>query len=120
MFPDGLGKISSGMAEWDMHDPGAAPVVDEGDRLPEGTRVKGVVVCHHPFGLGMRLSGRDECGHVDIISIAPPNVRLDGSQDFRLSAAKWRLASSGTRATNSNCRCATNSESPAPAFWNDP
>jgi hypothetical protein len=78
---DGLAD-SGRISEWDMHNPGAAPVVDEDDRLPEGMLVRGVVVCHHQFGLGVRLHGRDEYGHVDIISIAPPGVRLAGPQDF--------------------------------------
>jgi hypothetical protein len=41
------------MGEWDMHDAGAAPVVDEKDRLPVGTKATGVVVCQP--GLGTRL-----------------------------------------------------------------
>lgn len=70
------------MGEWDMHNAGAAPVVDENDRLSVGSKVRGVVVCHHEFGLGLRLDGRDEYGHVDIIAIAPPDVQLAGPQDF--------------------------------------
>ena len=69
-------------AEWDMHDPGAAPFIEEADRLPVGTAVTGVVVCHHHFGLGVRLDDRDEYAHVDIISIAPPPKRLKGPEEF--------------------------------------
>jgi hypothetical protein len=50
--PLGGGKLL-GMGEWDMHDAGAAPVVDEKDRL-----------------------------HVDIIAIAPPDIRLAGPEEF--------------------------------------
>jgi hypothetical protein len=79
------GKLP-GMGEWDMHDAGAAPVVDENDRLAVGTSVTGIVVCHHHFGLGVRLDGRDEYGHVDITAIAPlpqwSGMSLTGSGSF--------------------------------------
>jgi hypothetical protein len=70
------------MGEWDMHNVGAVPVVDENDRLAAGTRVTCVVVCRHEFGLGVRLDGSGEYAHVDIIAIAPPDVRLAAPQDF--------------------------------------
>jgi predicted RNA-binding protein with RPS1 domain len=70
------------MGEWDMHDVGAVPFVDENDRLAAGTKVTGVVVCHHEFGLGVQLDGRGDYGHVDIVAIAPRYVRLAGPQDF--------------------------------------
>jgi hypothetical protein len=68
------------MREWDMHDPGAAPVVEEHDRLAIGTEVTGEVVCHHHYGLGVRLDERDEYAHVDIISIGLPD--RGGPADF--------------------------------------
>jgi ribosomal protein S1 len=63
-----------------MHEPGAAPVVDERSRLATGARVTGEVVCHHHFGLGVRLDGREEYGHVDITAIG--STRLSRPGDF--------------------------------------
>jgi hypothetical protein len=66
-----------------MHDAGSAPVIPEADRLAVGDRVSGVVVCHHHFGLGVRLDDRNEYGHVDIPQIAArASTRLHGPEDY--------------------------------------
>jgi predicted RNA-binding protein with RPS1 domain len=65
-----------------MHGPGHAPVLDEQDRLATGARVTGEVVCHHHFGLGVRVDDRDEYGHVDITAISPREVQLRCPEDF--------------------------------------
>jgi hypothetical protein len=68
---------------WDMHDVGAAPVIPESNRLAVGQRVSGVVVCHHHFGLGVRLHDRNEYGHVDIPQIAAQaSTPLRGPADY--------------------------------------
>jgi hypothetical protein len=67
-------------SSWDMHQAGACPVRPSDDRLPAGTIVTGEVVCHHPFGLGIRLHNRDECGHVDVPCVSSDPVR--GPEDF--------------------------------------
>jgi hypothetical protein len=59
-----------------MHDPGAEPLPLNA-RLDSGVEVTGVVVCHHHFGIGVKLDGRDEYAHVDIISIDPGGPPLD-------------------------------------------
>jgi hypothetical protein len=63
-----------------MHDPGAAPIVEEQNRLMTGTHVTGEVVCHHQYGLGVRLDGRNEYAHVDITAIGLAEGR--GQEDF--------------------------------------
>jgi predicted RNA-binding protein with RPS1 domain len=58
----------------------AIPSVTEARRLEEGRNVTGVVVCHHPFGLGVRLEDREEYGHVDVPQIRDGVVR--GVEDY--------------------------------------
>jgi hypothetical protein len=65
---------------WDMHDHGAELARTENDRLSEGAQVSGIVVCHHHYGLGVYIPGRDEYGHVDIPFVGPG--RLRGPEDF--------------------------------------
>ncbi len=65
-----------------MHDARSAPVVPESERLSVGERVSGVVVCHHGFGLGVRLDGKDEYGHVDAPQIVTPPNRIRGTEDY--------------------------------------
>jgi len=36
------------------------------DHLTEGTFVTGMVICHHPFGIGVRLDESGQYGHVDV------------------------------------------------------
>jgi hypothetical protein len=63
-----------------MHQAGAHPVRPSVDWLPASAIVTGEVVCHHPFGLGIRLHDRDKYGHVD-----PPFVSSDpirGPEDY--------------------------------------
>lgn len=38
---------------------------DGGSRLSEETEQRGIVVCIHPFGLGVYLPDQDTFGHVD-------------------------------------------------------
>lgn len=45
-----------------------------GPKLDEGTRVKGVVVCVHPFGLGVHLDGGRTFGHVNVSVMGRPSV----------------------------------------------
>jgi hypothetical protein len=49
----------------DMHDDERSHVA-AADRLPEGTFVRGVVICHHTFGMGIELDDGGQCGHVDL------------------------------------------------------
>jgi hypothetical protein len=51
-----------------------------GSRLDEGTRVAGVVVCVHPFGLGVHLDGGRAFGHVDAPFMGRPSV--SGLEDY--------------------------------------
>lgn len=48
------------------------PPSDE-DQLAEGTEVRGVVVCVHPFGIGVYLPEKRVFGHVDAIFLGRPN-----------------------------------------------
>lgn len=64
---------------WDMHDHGAEIVTLERNRLDEGAPVNGVVVCHHPFGLGVYLADVDQYGHVNITAIG---TSVRGPNDF--------------------------------------
>jgi ribosomal protein S1 len=53
---------------------------ETGARLDEGTRVKGVVVCVHPFGLGVHLDGGQAFGHVNAPAMGGPSVQ--GLEDY--------------------------------------
>jgi hypothetical protein len=64
--------------DWDMHEHGAE--LTKPHRLAEGTPISGIVVCHHPYGLGVYLEDRDEYGHVNITAIGTGPLR--GPQDF--------------------------------------
>jgi len=63
------------MPEWDMHsDP--LPLLPEGADLAPGTQVEGSVICHHPYGFGVRLSSVDQYGHVNITDVSDAeNIR---------------------------------------------
>jgi ribosomal protein S1 len=65
---------------FDMHAAGAVPAIPEDQRLEQGLVVSGVVVCHHPFGLGVRLADREEYGHVDVPQISDGMIR--GPEDY--------------------------------------
>lgn len=43
-------------------------------RLAQATRVAGVVVCVHPFGLGVLLEGGQNFGHVNVTAMGRPNA----------------------------------------------
>lgn len=47
---------------------------DKGAELSPGARVAGVVVCVHPYGLGVHL-GERTFGHVDAPMMGVPSVR---------------------------------------------
>jgi len=67
------------VSDWDMHsDPGST--VPEDQELPEGTRITGEVICHHAFGMGVRLDGPVQYGHVNITEISQGPLR--GPEDF--------------------------------------
>jgi len=53
---------------------------ETGPKLEEGILVKGVVVCVHPFGLGVHLDGGQIFGHVDAPAVGRPSVR--GLEDY--------------------------------------
>jgi hypothetical protein len=67
---------------WDMHDHGDEIMKPQADRSAQGAPVVGVVVCHHPYGLGIYIADRDEYAHVNITSIKPPGERIDGMADY--------------------------------------
>lgn len=54
--------------------------VPAGDQLPEGTFVRGEVVCHHPFGIGIRVDEVGQYGHVDVPHVRDSVTR--GSEDY--------------------------------------
>jgi predicted RNA-binding protein with RPS1 domain len=67
------------MTGWDMHrDP--LPVVPQDFELASGTRIEGSVICHHPYGFGVRLPSVDQYGHVDITEVSEGTVL--GEDDF--------------------------------------
>ncbi|EWM18676.1 hypothetical protein [Kutzneria sp. 744] len=61
---------------WDMHRPGAVELV----ALPVGEVVRGEVVCHHPFGLGLYLPDHDTYGNVNATEVEGEDVH--GPEDF--------------------------------------
>jgi hypothetical protein len=65
-----------------MHDHGDEIRKAEAERSATGEAVRGVVVCHHHFGLGLYIADRDEYAHVNITHIKPPGERIDGPADF--------------------------------------
>jgi hypothetical protein len=48
----------------DMHDDPSTLVV-EGRELPRGEAVRAVVVCVHPWGMGLYVKSADQYGHVN-------------------------------------------------------
>lgn len=48
---------------------------EAGSRFDEGARVRGVVVCVHPFGLGVHLDGGQTFGHVDAPFMGVPTTK---------------------------------------------
>ena len=54
--------------------------VDPSQRLAEGTFVRGTVVCHHAFGIGVHIEGADQYGHVDVPFISDGAIR--GVEDY--------------------------------------
>jgi hypothetical protein len=68
-----------------MHDLGAVPPVPDEQQFAQGQRVRGVVVCHHSFGIGIHVGERDQYGHVDVPQISEGVIR--GPEDYpRLGA----------------------------------
>jgi hypothetical protein len=65
--------------DWDVHADPATHVPEE-HQLRAGTRVSGTVICHHPFGLGIRLTDCNQCGHVDVPLIRDGPIR--GPEDY--------------------------------------
>jgi hypothetical protein len=65
-----------------MHDHGDEIKTPEAERRAEGEQVRGIVVCHHVYGLGMYLPDRDDYAHVNITSIKPSGERVAGPADF--------------------------------------
>ena len=61
---------------WDMHEAGSA----EFFTLPAGEVVAAEVICHHPFGLGLRLPEFDAHAHVNITEISETVVH--GPKEF--------------------------------------
>jgi predicted RNA-binding protein with RPS1 domain len=64
---------------WDMHSDPAA-LVPEDHRLPAGTLVQATVICHHPFGIGVRLTDGTQFGHVNVPEITDAAIR--GIEDY--------------------------------------
>lgn len=69
------------MADWDMHSD-TDTRVDPTRRLAEGTFVRGKVICHHPFGIGVHVDEADQYGHVDVPFIRDGVTR--GVEDYPL------------------------------------
>jgi hypothetical protein len=81
---DRLLRQDEGVTEWDMHaDPGVRVRADR--QLPTGTAVIGVVICHHGFGLGLRIDEYGQYGHVDVPEISAGGVA--GRQDYQAIGA---------------------------------
>ncbi len=53
------------MTDWGMHE-GPRTQVPAEHRLPAGAKVFVTVVCHHPWGIGIRLADGTQYGHVDV------------------------------------------------------
>jgi len=68
------------VTSWDMHEDPATQVPEE-HRLRAGARVSVTVVCHHPWGVGIRLTDGTQYGHVDVPFIRDGPIR--GPQDYR-------------------------------------
>jgi predicted RNA-binding protein with RPS1 domain len=64
----------------DMHEAGAVPCPRDDELLAEGTRVRGRVVCHHQFGLGVLVADHGQYGHVDVPYVRDGFVR--GVDDY--------------------------------------
>ena len=77
-IPQALVEMSAKHQEpgWDMHRPGSVEPVS----LPRGEVVRGEVVCHHPFGLGLYLPDHDSYGHVNIPEVS--DVVVHGPNEF--------------------------------------
>jgi predicted RNA-binding protein with RPS1 domain len=64
----------------DMHDQGVVPPPPDDERFGAGEIVRGVVICHHSFGIGIRVAERDQYGHVDVSQISWGVIR--GREDY--------------------------------------
>jgi predicted RNA-binding protein with RPS1 domain len=76
---------------WDMHTPGNVVPV----QIQPGEVVRGEVVCHHPFGLGLYLPDHDTYGHVNIPNVADTVVH--GPDEFPPIGSKVWARSFGIR-----------------------
>ena len=56
---------------WDMHNAGADIEARRSRRLDAGLEVSAEVICHHPFGIGVRMVAFGELGHLDVVAIQP-------------------------------------------------
>jgi hypothetical protein len=65
---------------WDMHADPAALVPENRQLLSAGETVTATVVCHHPWGIGVRLPDSGQYGHVDVPAISDGVIR--GSEDY--------------------------------------
>lgn len=67
------------MTGWDMHeDP--ATLVPRDHQLPPGTTVEATVICHHPWGIGVKLADGTQYGHVNVPVIS--DGRIGGPEDY--------------------------------------
>jgi hypothetical protein len=67
------------MTDWDMHEDPATSV-SEDHELPAGAIVHTTVICHHPFGIGVRLADGTQYGHVNVPVIT--DGPLQGPADY--------------------------------------
>lgn len=81
----------------DMHDdPSAA--VDSSDQLEAGTWVRGVVICHHAYGMGIELPEVGQFGHVDVPMVRDrPRPGETGFPPVGTTISAVVLGYSGTR-----------------------
>jgi predicted RNA-binding protein with RPS1 domain len=61
-----------GVPRWDMHEQVSSPAPPL-PGLRVGEQVTGWVICHHPWGLGLRIDRTGQYGHVDV-----PHINAEG------------------------------------------
>jgi hypothetical protein len=90
-----------------MHDAGADIDARRSWWLAISEEVCAEVVCHHPFGIGVRIVARDELGHLDVTAIRPTHGTTVDDRPSPRSAATFEQSCWATPVptTTSSCGC---------------
>ena len=90
--------------QWDMHTAGPEILAARTACLPDGVEVVAEVICHHAFGIGVRLVEHFDFAHLDVPAIRPTSGDLVNKLTFPPVGSRIKAVVLGYTGTDQQMR----------------